>query len=148
LLIRIPKATTQISITRPILADSKFVANDDWSLDYLPIFLSHAQLYVFADAYEAHELQKLTARRLEEALDEFKFSSTCTTDFTALLEYVYENTADKKNGMDTLRIVVCNFVTNNIENLLGTERFRTLLKNDGSLGVDILSKIVHRFNIG
>ena len=146
-LIRIPKATEWLSITRPLPANSAFVPTGDWNLDYLPMFLSHAQLYVFADAYEAHNLQKLTARRLEEALDEFKFSPTCATDFAALLQYVYDNTADLENETDILRIVVGNFVANNIESLIRTEIFRTLLKSDGSLGVEILSKIVNRFNI-
>lgn len=110
----------------------------------MPLFLSHAQLYVFADTNEASTLQKLTAHRLEDALATFKFASPCPTDFAALLGFVHDNTAEKENEADILRTIVGNFVANNIESLIESSSFRALVGNNGMFGLDLFSKIVTR----
>lgn len=108
------------------------------------MFVSHAQLYVFADTYEASNLQKLTAHRLEDALAKFEFASPCPTDFAALLDFVHDNTAGKENEADILRTIVGNFVANNIEFLIESSSFRALVGSNGMLGLDFFSKIVNR----
>jgi hypothetical protein len=119
-------------------------------LDYLPVFLSHAQLYVFADKYEVRDLQRLAARRLDETLGLFQFSSPYATDFAALLQYAYDNTAEREGKTDLLRTIVVNFIANNIESLIHSEIFMAMIENGGvidnggSLVRDVLRKTVCR----
>jgi hypothetical protein len=142
--------TIEVVIAPPISVRSTFIPTGDWRLDYLPVFLSHAQLYVFADKYEVRDLQRLAARRLDETLGLFQFSSPYATDFAALLQYAYDNTAEREGKTDLLRTIVVNFIANNIESLIHSEIFMAMIENGGvidnggSLVRDVLRKTVCR----
>ena len=63
--------TSDVEVAPTMRTNSMFVPDGNWQLDYLPVFLSHAQVYVFADRYGIRDLQRLAARRLDEALGLF-----------------------------------------------------------------------------
>lgn len=138
--------TSKVDIVRPIHTQSNFSSADhsDWSQDYLPVFLSHAQLYVFADKYEIPDLGRLAARRLDEALGSFQFTSLCATDFAHLMQYIYDNTAEREDEADVLRSIVGIFIANNVKSLIDTESFVAIIENGKSLARDIVQKIVAR----
>jgi hypothetical protein len=138
----IESPTTPVDAVPTIRTDSKLDANPDWTLDYLPLLLSHAKLYVFADTHEIRDLQKLAARRLDEVLEAFEFRSPNSTDIAALLQYVYKPDVDVDTKI--LKTIVVNFVARHIENLIDYDSFRTLIEQGGSLGLDILCKTVCR----
>jgi hypothetical protein len=140
----IESPTTPVDAVPTIRTDSKLDTNLDWTLDYLPLLLSHAKLYVFADTHEIRDLQRLAARRLDEVLDAFEFRSPYSTDIAALLQYVYK--PEPQNEVDTkiLKTIVVNFVARHIENLIDSGSFRALIENGGALGLDILCKTVCR----
>ena len=133
--------TDDVIIKQPLPTSSMFVPNGNWSLDYLPLLLSHAQLYVFADTYEIQDLQNLSARRLDEALGVFEFDSTCPTNIAELLKYVYDNTPERESKTDVLRTIVTNFVARNINSLIHSGSFRELIRNGGSIALEVLTKV-------
>jgi hypothetical protein len=138
----IESPTTPVDAVPTIRTDSMLNANPDWTLDYLPLLLSHAKLYVFADTHEIRDLQKLAARRLDEVLEAFEFRSPNSTDIAALLKYVYKPDVDVDTKI--LKTIVVNFVARHIENLIDSDSFRVLIEQGGSLGLDILCKTVCR----
>ena len=140
----IESPTTPVDAVPTLRTLSKLDANPDWNLDYLPLLLSHAKLYVFADTHEIRDLQKLAARRLDEALNAFEFRSPFSTDIAALLEYVYK--PDQENEIDTkiLKTIVVNFIARHIESLIDSNSFRALIEDGGALGLDILCKTICR----
>lgn len=141
---KLASPTADVEIVRPFDTNSMFVPNGDWTLDNLPVFLSHAHLYVFSDQYDVRDLQRLAARRLDEALQQFEFESPCATDFALLLQYIYNHTPDRELKADVLRTVKGFFVARNIEPLMKSENFKSLIEDGGELALDVLSKSVER----
>jgi hypothetical protein len=139
--------TTDVVIAPTLPTNSMFVPSGDWGLDYLPTFLSHAQLYVFADKYDVRDLQRLTARRLDEALALFEFQTPLATNFTSLLRYVYEHTPERDGKVDVLRTIVLNFTAKHIESLINSESFDAMIEDGGALVRDIVRKTVSRLEI-
>ena len=111
---RLPCPTSDVVIKSAIPTYSMFVPSADYKLDYLSVFISHARLYVFADTWGVQDLQKLTARRLDEALDQFQYSLGSATSTTELMQYICDSTFDCEDEVDILRRVVINFAANNI----------------------------------
>lgn len=138
-------ATSDVVVTSPLQTTSMFVPNGDWSLDYLPVFLSHAQVYVFADTYGIAALQKLAARRLDEALCSFRYSSVSPTDIAGLVEYVYEHTPDRDGRDDVLRTIVTNFAANNVKALRSSTSFLGLLNKGGQFCEVLVCKMCDKF---
>ena len=142
---RLSGPTSDVTIWPPLDTASKFVPNGNWDLDYLPLFLSHAKLYIFADTYGIVNLQKLTARRFDEALWGFQYSSNSPTVIADLVEYVYEHTPILDNEVDVLQTIITNFVANNIDALRRSERFLALLRMEGPLAPAVVCKMSDRF---
>lgn len=142
----ISSPTTTIDVTSTISTASEIMRSADWTLDYLPLLLSHAELYVFAKAYEIRDLQKLTARRLDEALEAFEFSTPCATNIASLVEYVYQPTLEMDVDTGILKTIVVNFIARNVQSLIHSESFKTLIEKGGSLGLEILQKTVCRLS--
>lgn len=128
----LPSTTSDVLTTPAISTNSIFVSNGNWKLDYLPLFLSHARLYVFANAYLINDLAKLAARRLDESLSQFHFCAPYATNFAELIQYVFDHTED--DDEEVLRKVVTVFAANNVEQLKGSDEFRALLKSGGTCG--------------
>ena len=141
---KLPISTLEVVIEQPLPTSSTFVPNRSWSLDFLPVFLSHAQVYVFADVYGVTNLQRLAARRLDEALSAFSHSPDSPTSITQLIQYIYDHTPARKENVDVLQTIVTNFAANNIETLGDSSDFRNLIRDGGSFAVSLMCKMRDR----
>ena len=146
---KLPSVTAPVETTSQLPTSSKSMANDDWTLDYLPLLLSHAQLWVFADKYGMEALQSLSARRLEEALDNFKYSTKSPTKVADLVQYIYDHTADDdREKVNILRTIITKFAAQNIEALRSSASFKALLWNGGPFVPYLVGKICDGIAIG
>lgn len=144
---------------RPISASSKwnqFKAMPDMQLnlpfkprentsakeDYAPVFLSHAELYAFADMHQIKSLSKLCLQKLHRTLCEYKVYDNRTSDIVSLLIYAYENTAARPGGTEKLRELVSKYAACIIEILGVDPGFQDLLCKNGELGKDIIAEVV------
>ena len=132
---------SDIRVQDPLPTQSLFETDGGWNLDYLPLFLSHSQLYVFADTYGIPYLQNLAAARLNDALSRFRYSQNSNTDVVQLVSYAYENTTDRSDGVDNLRMVVTHFCATNIGKLRTSKNFLGLLENGGPFVPALVSKM-------
>ncbi|KAK5170157.1 uncharacterized protein LTR77_004742 [Saxophila tyrrhenica] len=122
---RAARSTEDMVTNSRLPTSSAFVLGDYCTAEYdcLPIFLSHAQLYIFADYYAVFSLKSLAARRLEEALSVREERALSLTDVVALTKFVYDNTPEKEEGLDELRLVVTEFAAKNVTALRHADRF-------------------------
>ena len=114
--------------------------------DYTEVFLSHAQLYVFAEKYDVQELRYVALQKLQRTLAEFSLYEERAGDISTLLRYVYEHTAEHKNKPDNLRSLIVHYVSCNIEILAKDESFRNLLKEGGSIAGDLVDRLIERLD--
>jgi hypothetical protein len=95
---------------------------------YEPVFLGHAQVWVFADRYGITSLMDLAGARLAYAMTSWKMSeNTFISDLGALTRYSYENTL----GKSFLRSVVPTFAACVVEDVLKLDGWSTLCGRSG-----------------
>ncbi len=141
----LPSGTIAVVTSSPLPTNSMFGLDNDWSLDYLPVFMSHAQLYVFAEKYAVDTLVRLTARRLEEALSEFRCSASPSTSIVTLVKYIYETAPDHGDGEEVLWTIVTNFAANNLHALQRSDEFQDLLAEGGAFPGALFGKVCVRY---
>lgn len=112
----------------------------DRTLNFSPVFLAHAQLYVFGDRYDIGTLRDLALQKLRCHLSFFTLHAERIDDVVDLLKYTYENTADLDSGMDALRDLVTDYVVCHPATVGKNLRFLTLLEEPGKLARDVMSK--------
>jgi hypothetical protein len=91
--------------------------------DYTEVFLSHSQLYVFADYYRISRLMKLSIHRLQQTLIAFSLHNERIKDIVKLLQYCYANLVPAK-----LRELVVLYAACHMEKLWKNKEFRELLE--------------------
>lgn len=99
--------------------------------DYTYVFLSHAQLYVFAEKYDIQRLKVLALEELHATLAIYTLYPVRTGDIIALLRYVYGNTAQSNGGEEDLRNVLTSYIGYEMDTLMGDDDFRDLMVEDG-----------------
>lgn len=114
--------------------------------EYTDVFLSHARVYVFAEAYNVQQLRYVALQKLQRTLAGFTLYEERTGDITTLLRYVYENTAEHKHELDDLRSLVIHFAACNIETIAQDESFKNMLKEGGSIIGDLLYRLMQRLD--
>src|SRR5438045_4871695 len=57
--------------------------------DYMPVFLGHAQLYIFAEERMIDDLKTLCLHKLNKTLMSFTLYEDCWTDIVELVRYAY-----------------------------------------------------------
>ena len=114
--------------------------------DYTDVFLSHVQLYVFADKYDIQSLRLLASEELHATLAVYTLYPARTGDIVALLRYVYRNTGQDGSEED-LRRVLTIYVGYEMDTLINDEDFRDLIIEDGGplLG-DFLTMVGRRIS--
>jgi hypothetical protein len=125
---------------------SMFLLTSASHLDQLPLLMSHAKLYVFADRWIVTDLRSLAARRLDEAVAMFEYSSTSPTDIATLIKYAYDHTPPRKDKADILRRIVTVFAANNIHALRQSPNFGELQCEGGDFQKDLMERVCDRFN--
>lgn len=125
----IPSSGMHSQATLPTAAGTLHV--DITDRDFVPLFLSHAQIYAFAHLYDVPELLHRSAYCLNEHMNAFDGSPI--TDIAELIRYVYEHSPDRVDDkFDYLRGAVMKWVVNNIHALRQSASFRELLVRGGS----------------
>ncbi|KAK5057475.1 hypothetical protein LTR84_011475 [Exophiala bonariae] len=124
----------------------------DETLDFTPIFLSHAKLYVFGKRYSINAPQVIALRKLRCQLSAFKLHPCQINDIVKLLRYTYENTTDSvthpsntkvSQGIEPLRDLVIAYVVCHIAVISSNREYVALLEQSGKLGRDIISKVTN-----
>ena len=105
--------------------------------DYTDVFLSHAQMYVFADYHGIDALQTLALRKLRQELTNFSLFNEGSRDITQLVRYSFENTVEEGDNSDALRGLICHYAACQVEILWKSKEFQGLLDsvNDFSKGL-------------
>jgi hypothetical protein len=141
-------STTQ-SIDATIEA-CKPVRNKSHNENYLPVFLGHAKLYVFADKYDVQPLKLLALKKLYQTLVIFTPYAQRVGDIVGLVKFTYENTVERAASSDEntgdeivieeLRDLVVGYVMYELEKVSG-EEFNHLIGEGGDFVVDFWRKV-------
>ena len=94
--------------------------------DYTNVFLSHAQLYVFADMYDIQPLKELSLEELRATLAIYTLYPVRTGDNISLLRYAY-----KDEGKEDLREMLTAYIGYEMDTLINDGDFRSLMIEDG-----------------
>ena len=113
--------------------------------DYTDVFLSHAQLYVFADKYDIKTLKILALENLHASLAIYTLYEECTGDIVDLLRYVYANTSETVDDVEELRTLLTLYMGYEMDTLMQDEDFRDLMvTNGGPLLADFMRMVMKR----
>lgn len=135
----VPQGTFEIPPPRP---------NQSPEEDYTDVFLSHAQLYVFADKYDIQPLKMLALDELHATLAIYTLSYARTGDIVALLRYVYGNTIQSDEGEEDLRKELTRYIGGEMATLINDGDFKDLIIEDGGplLG-DFMTMVGRRISL-
>ncbi|KAI4230521.1 MAG: hypothetical protein LQ349_006226 [Xanthoria aureola] len=113
--------------------------------DYTDVFLSHAQLYVFAEKYDIKTLKQLALENLHASLAIYKLYKERTGDIVDLLRYVYANTSETVDDVKDLRTLLTLYMGYEMDTLMQDEDFRDLMVADGGpLLADFMRMVMKR----
>ncbi|KAK3067242.1 hypothetical protein LTR53_015999, partial [Teratosphaeriaceae sp. CCFEE 6253] len=115
--------------------------NTEPSEEYTGVFLSHAQVYTFADRYDVAGSRELALHKLHQTVINFTLYAERIRDVCELLCYVYENTADRLKAGDRLRKLVLEYVVCHIEKVYQDPVFTAALQQEGALSVDLVGRL-------
>ncbi|KAI4278610.1 MAG: hypothetical protein L6R38_005204 [Xanthoria sp. 2 TBL-2021] len=110
--------------------------------NYTDVFLSHAQLYVFAEKYDIRTLKILALENLQASLAIFTLYEERTGDIIALLRYVYANTSEPIDGVEDLRTLLTHYMGYEMDTLMKDGEFRNLMLADGGALLGDFMRIV------
>ena len=105
--------------------------NENSKEDYTDVFLSHAQLYVFAEKYDIQSLKTLALEELHATLVVYTLHDARTGDIIELLRYVYANTCKPQEGVDDMRSMITQYVGYEMDVLKDAAEFGELIIKDG-----------------
>ncbi|KAI4111432.1 MAG: hypothetical protein LQ339_000631 [Xanthoria mediterranea] len=113
--------------------------------DYTDVFLSHAQLYVFAEKYDIKKLKTLALENLHAGLAIYTLYEQRTWDIVALLRYVYANTSETVDDVEDLRTLLTLYMGYEMDTLMQDDDFRDLMVTDGGpLLADFMRMVMKR----
>lgn len=121
--------------------------NEKPNEDYTDVFLSHAQLYVFAEKYNIQSLKILALEELHMTLDIYTLYHVRTGDIIALLQYVYANTGKSIERVEDMRALMTQYVGYKMEILMEDREFGDLMIVDGGpLMRDFMTMVAKRIS--
>jgi hypothetical protein len=114
--------------------------------DYTPVFLGHAQLYVFAEKWGIEDLKTLALFKLHKTLVSFTLYAARRPDIVELLQCAYSNdhTPDLVDAVDDLRSLVMLYTACEVENLIHCPEFLSLIGEGGQLAQDLVQMLMKR----
>ncbi|PCD43744.1 hypothetical protein AU210_002833 [Fusarium oxysporum f. sp. radicis-cucumerinum] len=107
---------------------------------YLPVFLSHARLYILADKYGVEDLRRLSICRLHCILYYFYFDQYHVPDIVALAQELFENTVED----DIAREIIVEYFVCFIEYIRDTPEVKELLRKGGDFPAALVSRVAMR----
>lgn len=101
--------------------------------DFTPVFMAHAELYVFAEKYGIKILKQTTLHKLHKTLAIYTINSGNIRAIVELIRYTFseENTLDQENHVDDLRELVFAYVESQLKVIGKCEQFLALLEEGG-----------------
>ncbi|KAL2069047.1 hypothetical protein VTL71DRAFT_15385 [Oculimacula yallundae] len=122
--------------------------NSSPSEDYSPVFLSHAQLYVFAEKWGIESLKTLALSKLHGTLTTFTLYAARRPDIVELLRYAFSNThtPDRVDGVDEMRSLVMLYTACEVESLVHCPEFLSLIGEGGQLAQDLVQVLMQRIS--
>ncbi|PVH69809.1 hypothetical protein DL98DRAFT_438270, partial [Cadophora sp. DSE1049] len=120
--------------------------NSNPTEDYTPVFLGHAQLYVFAEQLGIDVLKTLALSKLHQTLISFTLYAARRPDIVELLRYTFSNdhTPDRVGAVDDLRSLVMLYTTCEVEGLVHCPEFLSLVEEGGQLAQNLVQMLVKR----
>ena len=116
--------------------------------DYTDVFLSHAQLYVFAEKYDIQSLKTLALEELHATLVVYTLYDVRTGDIIELLRYVYANTCKPQEGVDDMRSLIFQYVGYEMDALMEAAEFEELIiESGGDLLRDFMRAVSTRIRL-
>ena len=117
--------------------------------DFTPVFLGHADLYVFADKWGVTDLKMLTLTKIRSTLNTFTLYEARRRDVVELLRFAYDNEntrdrGDEDDGGDELRALVILYTGCEYENLMKCSEFMDLVVEGGEFVQDLLKTLLKR----
>ncbi len=119
-------------------------ANTKASEDYTEVFLSHTRLYAFAEGWDIQPLKRLALKNLNQTLSTFTLWPECVGDVVTLLRFAYDNTSPPKNGHETMRIMLNQYVGYELDKMLEATTFRDFLGESREFLDDFCSHMERR----
>lgn len=107
---------------------------------FLPVLLSHADLYVLADRYGVDALRRLSLHRLLRTLLVFTVYPSRVADLVSLTEGLYARTAEG----DTARAAMAHFWSCFVEHVGEMDCFVDLLRREADFSVDLVRATILR----
>lgn len=154
--------TRQIRLRKSAFADLAIfyqLDNNKWSSpclirpnkaaneDYTPIFLAHADLYVFGDKYCIETLKLLVLSKLHQTLSSFHLYAERCKDVVELVRVVYDGDhmrnrdVGEEGKFDALRELVLKFAVMKSEELLKCSAFKGLIGEGGEFAQDMMKAL-------
>ncbi|KAG8527780.1 uncharacterized protein KY384_007934 [Bacidia gigantensis] len=109
--------------------------------DYTEVFLSHAQVYVFAEKYDIQPLKKLALKKLYDTLTCFALFHKRVKDILSLIKYVYAETSPSSTGTEDIRNMLMFYVATEMETVESHGGFKELLIEDPDMLGDFLATL-------
>lgn len=105
-------------------------ANDDFT----PVFIAHAELYIFAEKYGIKILKQTTLHKLHKTLAIYTINPDNIGAIVELIRYTFseDNTLAQENHVDDLRELVFAYVTSQLKVIRECEQFLALLEEGGA----------------
>ena len=128
---------------QPVVVRSNRASDEDFT----DVFLSHAQLYVFAEKYDVQELKQLALRKLRHTLASFTLYRQRLEDVLTLVRYVYAETARDGRGKEDMRSTLMFYVSTEMDLFEEHGGFKDLLTDDPEMLSDFLAVFATRINM-
>lgn len=108
-------------------------ANSSSFEDYTDVFLSHAQVYIFAEQFDIQPLKRLALKNLHQTLAIFTIWPECVGDIVALTRFVYDKTSEPVNKVEPMRDMLKQYIGCEMDVLIKDVEFRDLLEGNREL---------------
>ncbi|MCJ1429633.1 hypothetical protein MMC29_007548 [Sticta canariensis] len=104
------------------------------SQDFTPVFLAHAELYVFADKYGINSLKQTVLHKLHKTLAIYTINPADIRAIIELIRYTFsdDNTLDLDNHVEDLRELVIAYIASEIKIIGKCGQFLALLEEGGA----------------
>lgn len=122
--------------------------NSNPTEDYTIVFLSYAQLYVFAEKWGIDVLKTLALSKLQKTLTSFTLYVVRRPDIVELLRYTFSNdhTPDRVGAVDDLRLLVMLYTACEVESLVHCPEFLSLVGKGGQLAQNLVQMLMKRIS--
>ncbi|RTE82818.1 hypothetical protein BHE90_002643 [Fusarium euwallaceae] len=114
--------------------------NENPHESYLPVFLSHARLYILADKYGIERLRRLALGRLHQTLIQYVVHKARIADLVALAQEIFDNTME----FDNARTLIVDYFVCFIEDMQESPELQEALIRGGEFPAMLVSKMAFR----